>query len=109
MLSPAALAAIKLLTVRLEKGSKDKLQALLLVAEREDDREFLSALHRILSRFEPDRVEDALADAQAAFLAISGDALRADQQSRGYAEMRSAAGRGLELLRRLARISHGLP
>src|SRR3954468_7921604 len=43
-LSPAALAASKLLTVRLEKGSKDKFQALLLIEENSDDPEFLDAL-----------------------------------------------------------------
>lgn len=100
-LSAAALAAIKLLTVRVEKGSKDKLQALLLTAERERDKKFLADLRRILSRFEADRIQDALADAQVAFLAISGDAQRADEQSKGYAQMRQAAGQGLKILRRL--------
>lgn len=105
-LSAAALTAIKLLTVRLEKGSKDKLQALLLIAEREGDKEFFATLRRILSRFEADRAQDALADAQLAFLAISGDALNADRQSSGYIQMRSAAGAGLEILRRLVGKDH---
>jgi len=104
-LSRAALAAIKLLTIRLEKGSKDKLQALLLIEENGADEAFLKELHRLLSLFEPDRIEDALADAQAACLAVSGDAMRADAQSSGYIEMAYAIGRGLSILESL--MSHG--
>lgn len=100
-LSPAALAAVKLLTIRLEKGSKDKLQALLLIEENEADEAFREELRRLLSLFEPDRIEDALADAQAACLVISGDVMRADAQSSGYVEMAQAIGRGLAVLERL--------
>jgi hypothetical protein len=102
-LSPAALAATKLLTVRLEKGSKDKLQALLLIEENAGSEDFLSALRRLLDLFEPDRIDDALADSQAACLAVSGDVMRADAQSRGYGTMSQAIDRGLELLERLLR------
>jgi hypothetical protein len=102
-LSPAALTATKLLTIRLEKGSKDKLQALLLIEENAGADGFLDHLHRLLSLFEPDRVEDALADAQAACLAVSGDVMRADAQSAGYAEMSKAVDRGLALLRKLVK------
>ena len=101
-LSPAALTASKLMTVRLEKGSKDKLQALLLIEENTGDDEFLSSLRRHLSLFSPDRVEDAVADAQMATLAVSGDVVRADAQSAGYKEMSRAVERGLTVLRRLA-------
>ncbi len=100
-LSPAALAASKLLTVRLEKGSKDKLQALLLIEENADDPEFLASLRRHLSYFDPETVKDALADAQMAALAVAGDVMRADVQSSGYASMSKAADEGLRLLRRL--------
>jgi hypothetical protein len=82
-LSPAALAATKLLTVRLEKGSKDKLQALLLIEENAGDRTFQTDLRHLLGLFDPDRIDDALADAQAACLAVSGDVARADVQSGG--------------------------
>lgn len=102
-LSPAALTATKLLTVRLEKGSKDKLQALLLIEENAGAAGFLDDLRRLLNRFESDRVEDALADAQAACLAVSGDVMRADAQSAGYAEMSKAVDRGLAVLRRLVK------
>jgi hypothetical protein len=100
-LSPAALAATKLLTVRLEKGSKDKLQALLLIEENAGDEGFQNDLRRLLNLFDPEQVKDALADAQMAFLAVSGDATRADAQSRGYTEMSQAVGRGLTLLEEL--------
>jgi hypothetical protein len=100
-LSPAALAAVKLLTIRLEKGSKDKLQALLLIEENESDEGFLNELHRLLSLFDSDRIEDALADAQAACLAVSGDAMRADAQSSGYTEMTLAIRKGLTILENL--------
>jgi hypothetical protein len=100
-LSPAALTASKLLTVRLEKGSKDKLQALLLIEESSGNQEFLSDLRRLLALFDREQVEDALADAQVACLAVSGDAAHADVQSRGYVEMSEAAGRGFSVLKRL--------
>lgn len=100
-LSPAALAATKLLTVRLEKGSKDKLQALLLIEENAGDEAFRNDLRRLLSLFDPEQVEDALADAQTACLAISGDATRADVQSRGYVEMFQAVRQGLTFLEQI--------
>jgi hypothetical protein len=100
-LSPAALAVSKLLTVRLEKGSKDKLQALLLIEENANDPEFLAALRRHLSHFDAEDVKDALADAQVAAMAVEGDVTRADVQSSGYASMSKAVDEGLRLLRRL--------
>jgi hypothetical protein len=100
-LSPAALAAVKLLTIRLEKGSKDKLQGLLLIAENAADEDFLSELRRLLMLFEPDRIEDAVSDAQTACLAVSGDVVRADAESSGYADMSRAINDGLEILKRL--------
>jgi hypothetical protein len=100
-MSPAALTAAKLLTIRLEKGSKDKLQALLLIEENARDEDFLDDLRRLLALFEPDRVEDALADAQAACLAVSGDVMRAGSPPIGYAEMSDAIDRGLTILKSL--------
>ncbi|MBN2369512.1 MAG: hypothetical protein JXO72_03415 [Vicinamibacteria bacterium] len=100
-LSAAALSASKLLTVRLEKGSKDKLQALLLIDEHSKDPGFLEALRGLLARFPDDRLQDALADAQAASLALSSDPMRADSQSAGYAALREASARGLSALQRL--------
>lgn len=100
-LSPAALAATKLLTVRLEKGSKDKLQALLLIEENTRNEGFRNDLRRLLNLFDPEQVEDALSDAQMACLSVSGDATRADVQSRGYVEMFQAVRRGLTLLEQI--------
>jgi len=97
-LSPAALAAIKLLTIRLEKGSKDKLQALLLIDENSADEDFLAELRRFLGLFDSDRIGDALADAQTACLAVSADVTRTDAQTRGYVEMDLAIARGLATL-----------
>ena len=44
---------------------------------------------------------DAVADAQAALLAISSDAEIADAEARGYQEMRTAISRGLAVLENL--------
>jgi hypothetical protein len=99
-LTHAALTVIKLMTIRLEKGSKDKLQALLLLDENAETPGFLEDLRRLLALFERDRVEDALGDAQVACLAISTDVMRAGAEG-GYAEMGQAVHRGLALLKRL--------
>jgi hypothetical protein len=101
VLSPAALAVAKLLTIRLEKGSKDKLQALLVIAENAEDRDFLEQLRRLVAAFPTDRIEDAVADAQAALLAISADVLLAGPQAAGYAGMQRGLDQGLAVLQRL--------
>ena len=101
-LSAAALTVAKLMTIRLEKGSKDKLQALLLIDERSDEEDFLAELRCFLDGFEPDRIEDAVADAQMALLSISSDPEIADAEARGYQEMRTAIGRGLAILEDIA-------
>jgi hypothetical protein len=102
VLSPAALAIAKLLTIRLEKGSKDKLQALLIIAENAEDGDFLEQLRRLIAAFPADRIEDAVADAQAALLAISADVLLAGPQAAGYAGMQRGLVRGLAVLQRLS-------
>jgi hypothetical protein len=100
-LSPAALAVAKLLTIRLEKGAKDKLQALLVLEENAQDETFHAEVVRLLSGFEEDRVADALSDARTAALTITQDALQADPQARGYSEMAQAVARGFDVLARL--------
>jgi hypothetical protein len=100
-LSPATLAAAKLLTIRLEKGSKDKLQALLVIAENAGEGDFREHLRRLLGAFPADRVEDAIADAQAAFLAVSADVVLAGPQAAGYAGMHRDLEQGLAVLLRL--------
>jgi hypothetical protein len=101
VLSPAALAVAKLLTIRLEKGGKDKLQALLVIAENAEDRDFLEQLRRLVAAFPTDRIEDAVADAQAALLAISADVVLAGPQAAGYAGMQRGLDQGLAVLQRL--------
>jgi len=101
-LSPATLAAAKLLTIRLEKGSKDKLQALLVIAENAGDKEFLERLRDLLGAFPPDRIEDSIADAHAALLAVSADVRIAGPQAAGYAGMQESLERGLTVLQGLA-------
>ncbi|HEX6900272.1 MAG TPA: hypothetical protein VF789_11185 [Thermoanaerobaculia bacterium] len=100
-LTSAALTVVKLMTIRLEKGSKDKLQALLLLDENAGTPGFLEDLRRLLALFDRDRVEDALGDAQVACLAVTTDVVRAGDSEGGYAEMGQAVHRGLDLLKRL--------
>ncbi len=83
-LTPAGFCAAKLTTLRVEKGAKDKLQALLVVAERELDPAFRECLRRIFARFDSDRRQDALADAQAAFLSLQRDPEFRDRGAEGY-------------------------
>jgi hypothetical protein len=101
-LSSPTLAAAKLLTIRLEKGSKDKLQALLVIAENAADGAFLDRLHLLLRAFPADRIEDAIADARAALLAVSADVTHAGPQAAGYAGMHRGLEQGLAILLRLA-------
>lgn len=108
-LSPAALALSKLLTIRLEKGSKDKLQALLIIDENAEEPEFLASLRGLFRAYPADRLEDAIADAQAACLAIAGDVALAGVQAAGYAPMHRAVERGLTLFIQLAGIEEARP
>ena len=95
-LSPPALTVAKLLI-----GGKDKLQALLLIAENSADPSYLADLRHLLGRFERDRVEDALADAQVTCLAVSADAARAGETAEGYTSMITGLENGLAVLQRL--------
>lgn len=99
-LAPAALTLAKLLTIRLEKGGKDKIQALLLIEEFGGDTRFCSLLRQLASCFEPDRIEDAVADAQAAVMTLS-TSRHVDSQMEGYGEMQSRTQRGLEMLKKI--------
>lgn len=100
-LSPAAFCAVKLLTLRVEKGSKDKLQALLVIAERSSDRQFASTLAGILGRFETERQSDALADAQAAFLSLERDPAFRDHGAEGYAAFLEGVAAGYRKLQEI--------
>jgi hypothetical protein len=74
---------------------------LLLIEENAGNEGFRNDLSRLLDLFDPEQVEDALSDAQMACLSVSGDATRADVQSRGYVEMFQAVRRGLTLLEQI--------
>ena len=100
-LSPAAFCVVKLMTVRVEKGSKDKLQALLVIGERDHDSAFRRDFAKLLELFDEDRRTDALADAQMAFLSLQRDPEFQDRGAEGYREFLDQAARGFELLERL--------
>lgn len=102
-LSPEGFCSVKLMTLRVEKGAKDKLQALLVIDERVSDPAFRKGLARILCRFDPDRREDALADAQAAFLSLQLDPGFRDHGAEGYGAFLKRAERGFQTLRDMLR------
>lgn len=106
-LAPAAFCAVKLLTLRVEKGAKDKLQALLVVAERKDNARFLAGLSRLLRAFGSDRVLDVVGDAQAAFLALQRDPAFRDHGAEGYSRFVQQAEAGQKALVEL--LGEGLP
>ena len=83
-LTPAGFVVIKLLTERGHKGLKDKLQALLVIAERSADSVFSAEVVRLLSSVDPIRVDDALASAQEAFLGLGHNPAFADAGAEGY-------------------------
>jgi hypothetical protein len=98
-LSAAGFCAVKLMTVRVEKGAKDKLQALLLIAERASEERFRRSLIRILHRFDAERRLDALSDAQVAFLSLQRDPEFRDHGAEGYAVFLEEAEQGYLTLR----------
>jgi hypothetical protein len=100
-LSPAAFCVVKLMTVRVEKGSKDKLQALLVIGERAADLAFRRDLTGMLGRFDRDRRTDAIADAQMAFLALQRDPEFHDRGAEGYRAFLDRAAQGFRALEAL--------
>ena len=97
-LTPAGFAACKLLTERAHKGTKDKLQALLVLAERAGDARFEAELVRLLRSIDPVRLEDVSAGAQDAFLALGHAPTFSDAGAEGYAPALRQAEIGLERL-----------
>jgi hypothetical protein len=100
-LTPAGFVASKLLTERAHKGSKDKIQALLVLAERQGDAGFEAELVRLLSGVDPVRIEDLDAGAQDAFLALQRDPLFSDAGAEGYVAVQKQAEVGLAHLQTL--------
>ncbi|HSN97722.1 MAG TPA: hypothetical protein VLS89_05465 [Candidatus Nanopelagicales bacterium] len=105
-LTPAGFVACKLLTERAHKGSKDKLLALLVIAERSGEQRFEAELKRLLQAVDPMRLDDVRAGAQDAFLALGRDPAFADAGAEGYAPALRQAERGLEHLIRTLEAIH---
>jgi hypothetical protein len=101
VLTPAAFVASKLLTERSHKGAKDKLQALLVIAEHEGDTTFRMRLRELFAEVDEVRREDARASALEAFLALGQDPAFADAGAEGYLAYLRDARVGLERLQSL--------
>jgi len=97
-LTPAGFVATKLLTERGHKGAKDKLQALLVIAERSDDHSFVDEVRRLLGAVDPVRRDDVLASAQEAFLSLSGNQAFDDAGAAGYGAWIRQLELGLDVL-----------
>lgn len=87
-LRPASFVIVKLLTERAHKGAKDKLQALLVLAERGEDQAFEAEVGRLLAAVEPERLADVRAAAQAAVFSLQRDPTFSDAGAEGYGPMR---------------------
>lgn len=98
-LTPAGFVATKLLTERAHKGTKDKLQALLVVAERHEDSTFAADLARLLRSVNPHRLDDVLAGAHDACIALGRDPRFSDAGGEGYVPVLPSVELGLELLK----------
>jgi hypothetical protein len=97
-LTPAGFVASKLLTERAHKGTKDKLQALLVVAEHEGEKGFEEEVLRLLRDVDAVRLDDVRAGAQNAFLALERDPTFSDAGAEGYAPVLGQVAMGLERL-----------
>ncbi len=97
-LRPAGFVVAKLLTERAHKGAKDKLQALLVLAERGEDEAFKAEVCGLLAAFDRERLADVRAAAQSAVFSLQSDPTFSDAGAQGYAPMRRQVEAGLELL-----------
>jgi hypothetical protein len=104
-LKPASFVIVKLLTERAHKGAKDKLQALLVLAERAEDEAFEAEVGGLLAAVEPERLADLRAAAQSAVFSLQKDPTFSDAGAEGYTSMRQQVevgfGRLSALLERL--------
>ena len=84
-LSPAGFCAAKLSTLRLDKGAKDRLHALLVLGTRGHEPSFCTDLARLLASL-GDALwrEDVLADARQALLVLQRDPLLASPDAAPY-------------------------
>lgn len=99
-LSAAGLALSKLLTLRLDKGLKDRLHALLLLARQPEDSAFDAGFLALLDRFGTECVEELFPEAQAAFIAAGGTS-EATPWFREYASRMGDLRLGLQRLGRI--------
>ena len=83
---------------RAHKGAKDKLQALLVLAERGEDEAFEAEVCGLLAAIDPERLADVRAAAQNAVFSLQRDPTFSDAGAQGYAPMRHQVETGLELL-----------
>jgi hypothetical protein len=97
-LTPASFVVAKLLTERAHKGAKDKLQALLVLAERGEDETFAAEVRGLLAAVDPERLADVRAAAQSAVFSLQRDPTFSDAGAQGYASMRHQVEAGLESL-----------
>ena len=100
-LTPAGFVATKLLTERAHKGTKDKIQALLVIAEQKDDGGFDAELARLLGAVDAVRLDDVRAAAQDALIALTEDPRFSDAGAEGYAAARSGVASGFAHLGRV--------
>ncbi|HYN22570.1 MAG TPA: hypothetical protein VE078_16545 [Thermoanaerobaculia bacterium] len=97
-LTPPGFVASKLLTERAHKGTKDKIQALLVMAERQKETGFEEEVLRFLKDVEAVRLDDVRAGAQSAFLALERDPTFSDAGAEGYAPVLQQVEVGLKRL-----------
>jgi len=97
-LTPVGFVATKLLTERAHKGAKDKLQALLVIAERLDDEVFQTELCSLLATVDPVRLHDVRAGAQHALFALQKDPTFSDAGAEGYAPRKDQVEVGFDWL-----------
>jgi hypothetical protein len=97
-LRPASFVVAKLLTERAHKGAKDKLQALLVLAERGEDEAFGAEVRSLFAAFDRERLADVRAAAQSAVFSLQRDPTFSDAGAEGYAPMRRQVEAGLALL-----------
>jgi hypothetical protein len=105
-LTPAGFVTTKLLTERAHKGTKDKIQALLVLAERAGDQPFEADVARLLASAPPVRLEDVRGAAQDAAIALAQDPLFSDAGAEGYVSTRERVEAGLARLETILETIH---
>src|SRR5262245_23416059 len=96
-LTPAGFVVSKLLTERAHKGTKDKIQALLVLAEHEEE-SFVEEVVRLLADLAPVRLDDVRAGAQSAYFCLERDPSFSDSGAEGYAPVVRQVEIGLQRL-----------